>query len=60
MKKVLITLVLVSLQACAGMGIEGKLGLYREDVRQQSSKTFDKPLKCLFVSCNEAPQESGS
>ncbi len=52
MKKVLIVLLVAVIgSGCAGFGLEGKVGLYREDIRQQSSNTYDRPLKCLFVRC---------
>ena len=54
---------------CAGMELGGRLGVYRVDEQQSSSKTYrqdTKPLKCLFVSCDNTsrryrdPEDSGS
>lgn len=61
MKKVLLLLLIASnVTACAaGHGIEARLGYYREDTKQQSSATFDKPLKCmLWESCTPSPTET--
>lgn len=45
-----------ALSGCAGMGV--KLETYRIDEMQGSQKTHNKPLRCLFVSCNEEVQGS--
>jgi len=59
MLKVFALAAIVSLTtACAATGLEARLGMYREDTRQQSSKTYDKPLKCLFVSCEQEARGS--
>jgi hypothetical protein len=57
MKVLLLAVIAVTASACAaGHGIEAKLGYYREDTRQQSSSTFDKPLKCmLWENCTVSP-----
>lgn len=47
-----------STTACAGMEVGGKLGVYRVDEHQSSQRTYNKPLKCLFVNCNEEPSGS--
>lgn len=55
MKKVLMLMIIASLASgcAAGHGIEARFGYYREDTKQQSSSTFDKPLKCmLWESCS--------
>lgn len=54
------SLIALSQTGCAGAGIEGRLGLYREDSRSQQSRTYDKPLKCLFVKCEAEEVPSGS
>jgi len=58
MKLLLLVLIVSLTTACAATGLEARLGMYREDTRQQSSKTYDKPLKCLFVSCGQEAQGS--
>jgi len=54
------SLIAITMTGCAGAGIEGRLGLYREDSRSQQSRTYDKPLKCLFVNCGQEAEQSGS
>lgn len=43
------------LSGCSGIGLGGKLDLYRIDdrVESQNTKTTHRPLKCLFVPCSE-------
>lgn len=48
MKKVMIVLLVLSLQACAG---EIYLGHRRIDEYTAQQTMKDKPLKCLFVEC---------
>lgn len=46
---------------CAGMGIRAEA--YRIDETRTSSRTYNKPLKCLFIACgNEevSTERSGS
>jgi hypothetical protein len=45
---------------CAGMGIRAEA--YRIDQTQSSSKTYNKPLKCLFIPCADevSNERSGS
>jgi len=41
---------------CTGIELGGRLGVYRVDERQESSRTNVEnkvPLKCYFVSCSE-------
>jgi len=48
-KVLMLVVIAVTASACAaGHGIEARLGYYREDTKQQSSATFDKPLKCML------------
>ena len=54
------SLIALSQTGCAGAGLEARLGMYREDSRSQQSRTYDKPLKCLFVSCAQEAEQSGS
>jgi len=42
------------LSGCTGMEVGGRLGVYRVDERQESSRTHLEnkvPLKCYFVDC---------
>lgn len=46
---------------CAGMGVRAEA--YRIDEMQGSQRTFNKPLKCLFINCGNdyaANERSGS
>ncbi len=43
---------------CAGMGVRAEA--YRIDEMQGSQRTFNKPLKCLFINCNDTTERSGS
>lgn len=43
---------------CAGMGVRAEA--YRIDEMQGSQRTFNKPLKCLFINCNDYSERSGS
>lgn len=47
---------------CAGVELGGKLGMYRVDERQESSKTYDRKvgLRCMFVDCNKETEPQGS
>jgi hypothetical protein len=40
---------------CSGLELGGKLGVYRVDDRVESlnTKTTHRPLKCMFVPCEE-------
>lgn len=46
--------VLSLLSGCTGLELGGRLGVYRVDERQESSRTNVEnkvPLKCYFVDC---------
>lgn len=58
-KVAILTALAVTSSACAGMEVGGKLGVYRVDEHQSSQRTYNKPLKCLFVNC-DATEPSGS
>lgn len=47
--------VMVFTTGCSGIGLGGKLDLYRIDdrIESQNTKTTHRPLKCLFVPCAE-------
>ena len=50
--------VLLLVSGCTGMEIGGRLGVYRVDERQESSRTNVEnrvPLKCYFVDCYSKP-----
>lgn len=50
-----------SMIGCAGMGVRAEA--YRIDEMQGSQRTFNKPLKCLFINCGNdyaANERSGS
>jgi hypothetical protein len=52
--KTLIALGILMLSGCTGIEIGGRLGVYRVDERQESSRTNVEnkvPLKCYFVDC---------
>lgn len=54
MKKLLIILCLSICTGCTGIELGGRLGVYRVDERQESSRTNVEnkvPLKCYFVDC---------
>lgn len=50
---------LMTLTGCSGIEMGGKLGVYRVDERQDSSKTYRQavPLKCYFTACNDQPED---
>jgi len=59
--KTILALILIACSACTGIEVGGKLGVYRVDERQESSRTnVDNrvPLKCYFVQCFEPSNES--
>jgi hypothetical protein len=52
--RTLIALGILMLSGCTGIEIGGRLGVYRVDERQESSRTNVEnkvPLKCYFVDC---------
>ena len=54
MKMLIACSVLLLVSGCTGMEIGGRLGVYRVDERQESSRTNVEnrvPLKCYFVDC---------
>lgn len=56
--KFVAALVMIALSACTGLEVGGKLGVYRVDERQDSSRTNVEnrvPLKCYFVDCYTQP-----
>lgn len=55
MKRVLLVMIVMLISGCSGLGV--KLEGYRIDEIQGSQRTYNKPLKCLFVSCNETQAE---
>lgn len=57
MKKVIVSILFAFLSGCAATGLEGRIGFYREDIRTQTSQTFDKSLPCIFWDdCNPTPK----
>lgn len=48
MRKVIVSALLALLSGCAATGIEGRLGFYREDTREQKAETFDKSVACIL------------
>lgn len=48
-----------ALTGCSGMEVGGRLGVYRVDERQDSSRTYRQatPLKCYFVNCSAGLDE---
>jgi len=57
MKKLLVVLIALTLSGCAG---EVYLGARRIDEYKATQTMHDKPLKCLFVSCNQEGEAHGS
>jgi hypothetical protein len=58
--RTLIGLGILMLSGCTGIEIGGRLGVYRVDERQESSRTNVEnkvPLICYFVSCTETTTE---
>jgi hypothetical protein len=58
--RTLIALGILMLSGCTGIEIGGRLGVYRVDERQESSRTNVEnkvPLICYFVSCTETTTE---
>lgn len=56
--KFVAALVMIALSACTGLEVGGKMGIYRVDERQDSSRTNVEnrvPLKCYFVDCYNQP-----
>jgi len=54
--KFVVGAIMCLLAGCTGMEVGGKVGIYRVDERQESSRTnVDNrvPLKCYFVQCFE-------
>jgi hypothetical protein len=52
--KFLVGLIVLCCSACTGIEMGGKVGVYRVDERQESSRTNVEnrvPLKCYFVDC---------
>jgi len=57
--KFLVGLIVLCCSACTGIEVGGKMGVYRVDERQDSSRTNVEnkvPLKCYFVDCYSQPQ----
>lgn len=58
MKAILACGVLLLVSGCTGIELGGRLGVYRVDERQDSSRTNVEnrvPLKCYFVDCYSQP-----
>ncbi len=58
MKKLIACSVLMLVSGCTGIELGGRLGVYRVDERQESSRTNVEnkvPLKCYFVDCYTQP-----
>lgn len=52
----LAALIIAAMTGCSGMEVGGRVGLYRVDERQDSSRTYRSalPLKCYFTTCTPA------
>lgn len=58
MKAYLCCAVVLLCSGCTGIELGGRLGVYRVDERQESSRTNVEnkvPLKCYFVDCYTQP-----
>jgi len=58
MRTFLCCALLCLLSGCTGIELGGRLGVYRVDERQESSRTNLEnkvPLKCYFVDCYSQP-----
>lgn len=58
MKMLIACGVLMLVSGCTGIELGGRLGVYRVDERQESSRTNVEnrvPLKCYFVDCYSKP-----
>lgn len=56
MKKYIFCAVALLCSGCTGIELGGRLGVYRVDERQESSRTNVEnkvPLKCYFVDCSQ-------
>jgi len=56
MRTLLACSLLLLVSGCTGMEVGGRLGVYRVDERQESSRTNLEnkvPLKCYFVDCSQ-------
>lgn len=54
MKGLIVVFACLLLQACAGVELGGKLGVYRVDQKRESQATYAKktvPFRCLFWPC---------
>lgn len=59
----IISIVAMTCTGCSGVELGGRLGVYRVDERQESQRTYRKPLpwKCYFTNCAlESEEASGS
>lgn len=59
MKAYLCWAVVLFCSGCTGIEIGGRLGVYRVDERQESSRTNVEnkvPLRCYFVNCFETTE----
>ena len=59
--KFLVGVVVLICSGCTGIEVGGKLGVYRVDERQESSRTNVEnrvPLKCYFVDCYSQPESN--
>jgi hypothetical protein len=59
MKVFICCAVLCLVSGCTGIEIGGRLGIYRVDERQESSRTNVEnkvPLRCYFVNCFETTE----
>jgi hypothetical protein len=56
---VLVCGVMMIVTGCSGLEVGGRLGVYRVDERQDSSRTYRQnvPLKCYFTSCGSTEQD---
>lgn len=52
--------IMLGFEGCGGMEIGGRLGVYRVDEKQDSSRTYrqNPSLRCYFVNCEAPASES--
>jgi hypothetical protein len=59
--KFIVGVIVLCCSACTGIEMGGKVGVYRVDERQESSRTNVEnrvPLKCYFVDCYSHTQSN--
>lgn len=56
MKRLIVGFIVAgAISGCSGIGVGGKLEMFRVDERQDSSRTYRQaiPLRCYFTQCEQ-------